>query len=192
MAIVPALIMGWVLFYYRPEEKGAIVLTGFLAMIIARLVGRTVDAVVDPMIASWSDRSTSSRGRRIPFVRWGAIPLAICSVLVWYPPFPNTETWINGLWLGATLSLTWFFYTVSGVTYLALLPEITRSDTERVRLSVLMSYVEVVAMVGLPTLAGFLIGKFKDGVFLGPIYFRDGFKLASIIVAIITVILLYL
>ena len=49
-------------------------------------VGRIFDAVTDPLIASWSDRSNYKGGRRIPFMKAIAIPFALVTVGVFVLP----------------------------------------------------------------------------------------------------------
>ena len=60
--------------------------------------GRIFDAFTDPMIASWSDRCTSKNGRRIPFLKWASLPLALSTVLVFWSPV-NKNSWINAAFL---------------------------------------------------------------------------------------------
>ena len=55
---------------------------------------RFFDAFVDPAVASLSDRSTSPRGRRIPFLQRAALPLAAVTVLVFWSPI-NGTSWVN-------------------------------------------------------------------------------------------------
>src|SRR5665648_520070 len=62
------------------------------------LFGRIVDAVADPLIASWTDRSTSRFGRRKFFLIIGGLPLAISTVFLFFPPTPSTS-FINGIYL---------------------------------------------------------------------------------------------
>ena len=49
-------------------------------------VGFFVDAVSDPLVGWWSDRSRSSLGRRDPFLYASIVPLALTYYLLWAPP----------------------------------------------------------------------------------------------------------
>ena len=48
-------------------------ITTIIGLITA--IGRVFDAVTDPLVGNWSDNLKSKLGRRIPFMRWSAIPL---------------------------------------------------------------------------------------------------------------------
>jgi GPH family glycoside/pentoside/hexuronide:cation symporter len=56
------------------------------ALTLIAASGRLLDAIADPWIASWSDRTTHRRGRRIPFLMFGALPAAVFLVLMFVPP----------------------------------------------------------------------------------------------------------
>ena len=87
-SVLAALISSWLVNYYQPDlatqaagqpifvPQGRVVL-GILTMLGAiTAFGRIFDAVTDPWIASLSDRCRSKAGRRIPFMRAAAIPVA--------------------------------------------------------------------------------------------------------------------
>lgn len=108
----------------------------FNLLAIITTSGRLTDAFYDPLVGQMSDRSTNKRGRRIPFMMWSFVPAVIFCALVFHPP-TATATSANAWWLTATLGL--FF--VAATTYIipcnALLPELTRSPEDRVRLATL-------------------------------------------------------
>jgi GPH family glycoside/pentoside/hexuronide:cation symporter len=187
-AIVTATVMQWLFYYYSPPpnevDKGMVFLGLGLAVGMARLIGAAVDALSNPLVAFWSDKSRDPRGRRIPFIVRGAIPLMLLAILVWFPPVRGVSIW-NVVWLACTLAGTWFFYTYVVAPYLALMPEITTDPEERVSLTVTMSYWEAgataIAALAVPP----VIEAFKGGVQLGPVFIADGFKLTAIALAII-------
>jgi len=187
-AIVTANAMAWLLYFYSPPpnavDAGVLFLAVGVLVGLARLLGSAVDAVTNPLVAFWSDRSRNPRGRRIPFVRQGTLPLMLFAILVWFPPVRGASDW-NVVWLAVTLSTTWFFYTYVVAPYLALMPEITSNPQERVSLTVTMSYFEAAAMVIAALLVPVVIEKCKHGVQLGPIWLADGFKLTAIALAIL-------
>ncbi len=109
------------------------------------------NAFNDPLFGYITDRTRSKRGRRIPYMRFTAPFLALTFILVWFaPPAAGQQTlfW----WMLVTMLLYDTFYTIIGLVYSALLPEVTESDAQRNGLQISGS---LFAMLG--TLLGFLI-----------------------------------
>ncbi len=82
------------------------VIFGFLTVIgLVTALGRLFDAFTDPFVASLSDKCKSKKGRRIPFLKWSALPFAIATVLVFCSPFPASHTGkiLNSIWLCVTV-----------------------------------------------------------------------------------------
>jgi len=90
-------------YFYLPPEMGETTifpsyvfqgaLLGFVTVIgLLTLSGRVFDAITDPLIANWSDRWKRSPGRRTPFLKFGAIPFALFSVLIFVPLTPHEST----------------------------------------------------------------------------------------------------
>lgn len=130
-------------FYLPPENAGRAALISqvsiwgiFNLLAIITATGRLADAFYDPFIGQLSDRSTNRRGRRIPFMAVSFIPAMICCMLVFQPPQANPGN-ANSWWLLATLILFFITSTTYIIPYNALLPELSRSDEDRVRLSIL-------------------------------------------------------
>jgi GPH family glycoside/pentoside/hexuronide:cation symporter len=96
--------------------------------------GRLIDALYDPFIAQKSDQSTSKSGRRIPFMRFSALPAALFCFLVFYPLTSVTSS-LNALWLTLTLVLFYVSITSYMIPYLAMLPELAKNPEEKVKLS---------------------------------------------------------
>jgi len=187
-AIVTATVMTWLLYFYSPPanmlDQGMVFLGAGLAVGLARLLGSSIDAISNPLVAFWSDRSRHPGGRRIPFIKRGAIPLMLFAILVWFPPVRGNST-VNVVWLAVTLSATWFFFTYVVAPYLALMPELTSNAEERVGLTVVMSYFEAAAMVIAALIVPLIIEALKGGVQIGPVFIADGFKVTATALAII-------
>jgi Na+/melibiose symporter-like transporter len=93
------------------------------------VVLRIVDAVSDPLVGYWSDRTRSARFGRKPWVIAGAL---VCSISVWFlfriPP-------AAGIAYLATWSLLFYFgYTVHEVPHMAWGSEITDDYEQRAKL----------------------------------------------------------
>jgi GPH family glycoside/pentoside/hexuronide:cation symporter len=134
-----------VYFYVPPDNAGLpflisqVVFLGILnAITLIAASGRLLDAVTDPLIASWSDRSTHRRGRRIPFLMAGALPAALFCFLMFVPPVGTISGW-NIVWLVVMQALFYIFLTVYVTPYFALLPELGHTANERLNLSTWIS-----------------------------------------------------
>jgi len=134
------LVMGQY-FYLPPANSGLtqfipqVLVFGFIS-IMSLIVssGRVIDAVVDPYIASLSDKSTHTKGRRIPFMKWTILPAVIFCSLIFFP-VAKGESLHNAYWL--TFMLIGFFMSATAyiIPYNALLPEVTDTAAEKVKLS---------------------------------------------------------
>jgi GPH family glycoside/pentoside/hexuronide:cation symporter len=112
------------------------------------------NAINDPLFGIISDNTRSRYGRRIPYMRGFAPLLALCFILVWFVPPQATQT-VKFIWMLVTICLYDGCYTMIGLCYSALLPEVTESDSERNGLQISNSLFGLLGMIG-----GFLIPDF--------------------------------
>ena len=111
-----------------PDNK----LFGFITiMALITALGKLVDAVSDPIVASLSDRYESDKGRRLPFMRISAIPYALSVLLIFCAPFDNGSV-LNALWVTLFLILYYVSYTLYFIPKNALVPEIITDAKKRV------------------------------------------------------------
>ena len=103
-----------------------------LSLIVAS--GRLFDAITDPLIAFWSDRSQHSKGRRTPFMAWSLIPAAVFCVLI-FVPYHYAESTANLWWLAALQVAFYFSLTLYIIPFNALLPELSSSSADKIRIS---------------------------------------------------------
>jgi GPH family glycoside/pentoside/hexuronide:cation symporter len=118
---------------------------------IAATVYAIWNAINDPLFGFITDNTRSKRGRRIPFMRFTAPFLALTFILVWFAP-PQAGQQTLFWWMLVSMLLYDTCYTIIGLVYSALLPEVTESDEQRNGLQISSS---LFAMLG--TLLGFLI-----------------------------------
>ena len=118
---------------------------------IAATIYALWNAFNDPLFGYITDRTRTKRGRRIPYMRFTAPFLALTFILVWFAP-PQAGQQALFWWMLVTMLLYDTFYTIIGLVYSALLPEVTESDAQRNGLQISSS---LFGMVG--TLLGFLI-----------------------------------
>ena len=109
-AMLSGIISNWLVYFYQPDKtaisqgqtvfipQGLVVFGIFTIIGGITAFGRIFDAFTDPMIAFLSDRCTSKNGRRIPFLKWASLPLALSTVVVFWSPV-NKNSWINGVFL---------------------------------------------------------------------------------------------
>ena len=109
------------------------------------------NALNDPIFGYISDSTRSKRGRRIPYMRYTAPFLAATFILVWLAP-QHAGDFTLFLWMLGSMLLYDSCYTIIGLVYSALLPEVTESDTQRNHLQISSS---LFGLLG--TLLGFII-----------------------------------
>ncbi|HEV2438461.1 MAG TPA: MFS transporter [bacterium] len=116
-------ILLWLVYFYAPPAgQGAALLPPTLVG-LALAVGRVVNALSNPPVAFWSDRSRTRWGRRRPFIAIGAPALAACFVLLWRPPAaPQSMVFV---YVAAALAGFFFLFSLVMNPYAAMLPEIT-------------------------------------------------------------------
>lgn len=140
-------------FYLPPNSVGLtplipqlLVFGIFNIMSLITASGRLVDAFFDPFIASLSDKSTHKKGRRIPYMQWAILPAVIFCALTFYPLVKGVSV-VNAWWI--TLTLVCFFMGATAyiIPYNALLPELTSTAAERVKLSSLQQVGFVLGIV---------------------------------------------
>ncbi len=129
-------------FYHGDSASGRPMFTPLALLGVALLVGRLVDALADPLVGYWSDHTRSRWGRRKPFIGVGAPLLVAALILMYCPPVYDTST-LNFVYLTILLSLTLFLFTVVVCPYLAMLPEISRLPGDRVQLSSLQGFFQI-------------------------------------------------
>ncbi len=154
-SIISGLIGTWLVYFYQPNAEainegmislipqGRIVL-GILTIIgLITAIGRVFDAVTDPLVGNWSDKCKSRLGRRIPFLRWSAIPLGFVFVLVFCAPV-NGISAFNTIWLFITVLAYYFLITCYCTPYTSLLAELPHNQEEKLKLSMCISLTFIV------------------------------------------------
>lgn len=177
----------WLMRLYCPsedEEGRALLVEPFWFGVVSSGV-MFVAAATDLLVGYWSDRTRTRWGRRQPYIRFGLPFLATSFLLLWFPP-ALTHSYANLVWLLVMLGVLHVSFTVVVNPYLALMPEVWRTDAGRVRVSVWMAVFNTLAQVIAFAGFGVLISAFaKGGEVLG-IYVPDGFKVAAVATFVVT------
>lgn len=150
-SLLSGLISNWLVYFYQPDEasisqgqilfipQGLVVFGIFTVIGGITAFGRLFDAFTDPWIASLSDRCTSKNGRRIPFLKWASLPLAVSTVLVFWSPV-NQNSVINAVFLFLMVMLYYLSITAYCTPYNALIPELGHNQQERLNISTVISF----------------------------------------------------
>ncbi|MBO7399950.1 MAG: MFS transporter, partial [Clostridia bacterium] len=159
-SILSALISSWLVNYYQPDQttiegghalfvpQGAIIL-GMTIIGLITAFGRVFDAVTDPLIASASDRCRSKNGRRIPFMKWAAIPFGVATALVFFSPMSGNSGaagTVNAVFLFVMVTLFYLFMTMYCTPYNALIAELGSTQKVRMSISTCISFTFIAGM----------------------------------------------
>lgn len=157
-SLIDRVLITWLFYFYitSPLEGVEALMPPFLFGVIM-FFGRVVDAVADPVIARWSDNYRGSLGRRMPFMLFSGVAYVAVFILLFYPPL-GAKSALNSLYVALLLGLYFALFTAYVCPYLALLPELARSNRDRVDLATFKAIFSLlgvgVALIG----AGILIG----------------------------------
>lgn len=150
-SLLSGIITNWLVYFYQPDQasidagQALFIPQGLVVLGIATVIGgiaalgRIFDAITDPWIANLSDRCKSKRGRRIPFMQAAALPLAVVTVLVFVSPV-NGVSDLNSVWLLIALLLFYLFLTIYCTPFNALIPELGRTQKDRINISTFISF----------------------------------------------------
>ena len=150
-SLLGGIVSTWLVTFYLPTqnditESGAIqyLKPGLIVLGILTLLGlisficRIFDAVTDPLIASLSDRSNNKNGRRIPFMRYAAVPFALLTVVIFLNPVESTSN--ANFWCVLVFSVLFYlFMTMYCTPYNALISEFGKTQEDRMYISTAIS-----------------------------------------------------
>ena len=146
--LINGIITTYLLTFFIPTNANTTLPQFFLnaALIMAAIrgVGTIVDAITDPCVANLTDNCKHKLGRRIPFMRWSAIPYAACCLLIFFPPVNGTSM-VNAVWVGVLLVLYYLFSTLYNIPFSALQAEIVAEPKRRVFLYTMNSLLYVIS-----------------------------------------------
>ena len=133
------MIGNYLLYFFQPTVKSGIPallpqnkLLGFIT-VMALLTGlsKVIDAVTDPWVAALSDKCTHKDGRRMPFMKYAAIPYAVSVFMIFMAPFKQGSA-ANAVWVGFFLITYYVAYTFFFIPRNALIPEVIPEAEKRV------------------------------------------------------------
>ncbi len=148
----------WLLFFLVPPREsglpsavpglsvGPIELDPRVFVGLLLTAGRFIEALDDPIIGWWSDRTRSRWGRRIPFVLFATPFYALFFALLWLNPWGNAH-FGNAIYVFVILELFFLCNTLSGGPYESLLPEIATTHEDRMRVVASQFYFGILGAV---------------------------------------------
>lgn len=131
VGLFTTMLNNYLIYFYQPSNASKIptlitqgkVFLGILTVIgLIKAVGHVIDAVTDPLVAGISDKSKNKNGRRIPFMKYSAIPFGICALMIFCAP-KSEPCMLNNIWVGVFIWAYYIFYTLYMIPHTALLPE---------------------------------------------------------------------
>ena len=171
-SLLSGTVSNWMVYYYTGSPDAQNPNTGLFASGITQnpilfkltlfglvlATGRIFDAITDPLIAGWSDRSNFKGGRRIPFMRVMAVPFALCTIALFTIPQTANITF-NDTILFVLLMVFYLFMTMFCTPYNALIAELGDTQQHRINVSTFISFTFIVGQsisFLLPNVAGAL------------------------------------
>ncbi|MBO4900896.1 MAG: MFS transporter [Lachnospiraceae bacterium] len=173
-SLLSGVVSNWMVYYYTGSPSAQNPNTGIFASGITQepiffkltlfglvlAVGRIFDAITDPLIAGWSDRSNYKGGRRIPFMRAMAVPFSLVMVGLFLVP-QTASVALNDVALFILLIVFYLFMTMFCTPYNALIAELGDTQQHRINVSTYISFTFIVGQsisFLLPNLASMLEG----------------------------------
>ena len=195
VGLFTTMLNNYLIYFYQPTEASGLptlitqgyVFLGILTVIgLIKAVGHVVDAFSDPIVAGLSDKCKHKDGRRIPFMKWFAVPFAVSALLIFWSPSENHM--FNNIWLAIFIWAYFIFYTLYMIPHNALLPEMITHEGKLVDAYTWSSLFFVVgSMLGYATTA--IVAVMKKSFGLAPISaWRMTFLIFTVIGAVLLLI----
>ncbi|MBD1388092.1 MFS transporter [Neiella sp. HB171785] len=133
-----AIVMSFITYFYTDVFGISAAVVGTMFLVV-----RIIDAVTDPLMGAFADKTETRWGRYRPYLVWLAVPFAIISVLAFTTPDLSPTNKV--LYAYVTYILLMLAYTAINIPYSALGGVLTDDPKERVSVQ---SYRFVFGMIG--------------------------------------------
>jgi GPH family glycoside/pentoside/hexuronide:cation symporter len=139
----PAFFLSAYIYIFYSPLQGRVLLSVYLVG-VSVFLSTLIQAIANPFIGNWSDRSRHRFGRRKFFLLTGFVPLSIFFALIWIP-------FTTGIRLAVLLTFYLlaynFLFAYVVLPYLALIPELTTSPQDRVVLTTVSAYFGIFGII---------------------------------------------
>ena len=159
-SLMSAILTNFIESFYQPDDvsvkegmryfipQGRVILGLFTIIGGIYAIGRVFDAITDPWIGNLSDKSRNPKGRRIPFMKKAAIPLALITIMVYICPTAGNPVAsklgsngvVNAIWVLVMMLLFYLFMTIYCTPYNALIAELSRDEKTLADISTAISF----------------------------------------------------
>ncbi|AEB07486.1 Na+/melibiose symporter-like transporter [Coriobacterium glomerans PW2] len=149
-SILSGVVTNWLVYFFQPGHdllnegqrifitQGSVLL-GMTTIGLITALGRFTDAFVDPWVASRSDACGHRLGRRVPFMRYAAIPFGAATILAFVSPIDGVSV-VNDIFLLVTVLAFYVCMTCYCTPFNALIPELGRTQELRIEVSTRISF----------------------------------------------------
>ena len=174
--VIPYQAVGAVILFFYTDVKH--LPAGWAATIMG--IYAVYNALNNPLLGYFSDRTKTRWGRRIPYIMFGMLPNAIAFALLFLAPFDGRENPVGlAIYFSIGLIIWEGLATAVSTGYYSLLPEMFRTYDERTDVAARMNIVQTV---------GLLIGAALPAALAGWL----GWGLMGIIFAVISGVSMYI
>lgn len=146
-------------------------------------VSMVLDGITDVIFGAIVDKTHTKWGKARPWILWGAIPLAVCEVLLFMLPKSASTAMQYAYFFVFYTLLNAVFYTIVAVSYSTLSALITKNGDERVQIGVISFIFNFVAAMLIPSITTQLVRVLGGGV--------TGWRLVALIFAVIAALGLF-
>ena len=126
---VPLAMGALPLYVHLPKFYGDTLGVGLASLGALLLALRLVDALVDPLLGAWSDRS----GSRKRLIAWSAPALALGILALFHPPVAGEAALLA--WLGVSLAVVYAAFSLATINHNAWGAELASDPVERTRIT---------------------------------------------------------
>ncbi len=198
-SLLSGIIATWLVHLYTGNAEKFMDTNGILSQFISQnpliasltlfgiitAVGRLFDAITDPVIASWSDRSNYKGGRRIPFLKAASLPFALITLAVFVLP-RTASVGANNTIIFVLLMLFYLIMTIYCTPYNALIAELGDTQKNRINVSTFISFTYIAGFslsTMVPSLANMFQGD-KVSAILTPVAASQGVSLEELMASL--------